>query len=71
MKKTTSTLLAAAVSGLFLGSTISMTSCKGGPETANTAASMAKHACKGMNACKGQGSLRGISIAMSTGIDRG
>ncbi|MCA8955017.1 MAG: hypothetical protein KDC87_03030 [Planctomycetes bacterium] len=62
MKKTTSTVLAAAVSGLLMGG---MTSCekqtsKTDKPTNNTktkvdAASAGKHVCKGMNECKGKG----------------
>ncbi len=54
MKKTATTILAAAVTGLFMGGT--MTGCASG-ETTMTAAEMGleKHACKGMNTCEGQG----------------
>lgn len=52
MKKTTSTILAAAVSGLFLGTVT--TSCKSHDH--NMAQTMAeKHACKTMNSCAGKG----------------
>ncbi len=56
MNKTTTTILSAAVTGLFLGGTYG---CSGEGETAAPAAAaemdLAKHACKGMNECKGQG----------------
>ena len=54
MNKTTSSLLAAAVTGMLMGGTL--TSCAGGPDS-NTSAQteIEKHACKGMNSCKGNG----------------
>lgn len=56
MNKTTSTILAAAVSGLFLGAA---TGCKSDEAMTSQASSMPsqieKHACKGLNQCKGQG----------------
>ena len=58
MKKTTSTILAAAVSGLFLGTTTGCTS-QGGAESATTQpSSMEKHACAGMNSCEGKGGCK-------------
>ena len=71
MKKTTSAILASAVTGLFLGAA---TGCsKEEPQTppannpathsppasgAPAPAAPAKHACKGQNACKGQGGCK-------------
>ncbi len=55
MNKTTSSLLAAAVSGLLLGST---TGCASDPATSQPSAEasmLEKHACKGLNSCRGQG----------------
>jgi hypothetical protein len=58
--KMTDTLLAAAVTGILLG----VTGCGGAPapeaETGTSEAAMtgAKHDCKGMNACKGQGGCK-------------
>ena len=53
MKKTTSTILATAITGLFLGAT---TGCKNPEATSQESMSeVEKHACKGMNECKGQG----------------
>ena len=54
MKKSTTTILAAAVSGLFMGS--AMTSCASGDGLSAEAQLIAeKHACKGMNTCEGLG----------------
>ena len=56
-KKTTSTILAAAVTGLLMGGA---TGCKSTSkaDSATSRAMPAKHACKGMNACKGQGGCK-------------
>jgi hypothetical protein len=54
MKKSTTGLLAAAVTGLFLGSTTGCSSTDTPPTSAEKA-SAEKHACKGMNDCAGQG----------------
>ena len=55
------TLVAAAVSGLLFG----VSGCDKNDKPANTPAAMsstpstgAKHACKGMNDCKGQGGCK-------------
>ncbi len=55
-KKLNHLILAAAVSGLFAGASMSTAyaaDADGAAVTAKTDAS--KHACKGLNACKGQG----------------
>ena len=54
MKKTTSSILATAVTGLFLGSSFG---CAGSPaaETATTQPASDKHACAELNSCQGKG----------------
>ena len=58
-KKTSSAVIAAAVSGLLLGSSVTVTSCStGSDKTSESVAAKVvpeKHACKGMNTCKGKG----------------
>jgi len=60
MNKTKSTIVSAAVAGLFLGSvaTVSsvLTSCGSTQPAAQPA--MEKHACKGLNTCKMQGGCK-------------
>lgn len=54
MNKTKSSLVTLAMGGLLLGSAATtLTSCKSDSHAAATAAE--KHACKGMNSCKGNG----------------
>jgi hypothetical protein len=58
MNKTTSTLLTAAVTGLFLGSVATLSSCTKTSDTKTEGGAMAvaeKHACKGLNSCAGKG----------------
>ena len=55
MKKTTPTILAAAVSGLFLGSSFGCQSSPEGGATSQPANQTDRHACKGMNDCAGKG----------------
>jgi len=55
-KKTT--ILAAAISGLVLGSTLSLQGCKSGDSNA-AAAPNEKHACQGLNSCKDKGGCKG------------
>lgn len=54
MKKSTSSILATAVTGLFLGSTFG---CAGSPkaESATTQPASDKHACAKLNSCSGKG----------------
>ena len=57
MKSKKSILLSAAVSGLLFGAAAtSLTSCASGGE--NEMATAQRHACKSMNACKGQGGCK-------------
>ena len=57
MKKRSSTILAAAVTGLLMGGTSGCTSEKPAeqPKNEKPAAEIEKHACKGLNSCKGNG----------------
>lgn len=58
MKKTTNTILSAAVAGLFLGSTYS---CGAEGNAAPSAAALQvveKHACKGLSSCAGLGGCK-------------
>ena len=57
MKKSSSAILTAAVSGLLLGG---LTSCKSTDTETTTSqpAGAAKHACAGQNACAGQGGCK-------------
>ena len=57
MNKTKTALVSAAVAGILLGSTITLTSCKSSDQ-GSAAAAMDKHSCKGMNGCKGQGGCK-------------
>ena len=61
MNKTKSTIVSAAVAGLFLGSvaTVSstLTSCSSSKQSTAQPA-MEKHACKGLNSCKNQGGCK-------------
>ena len=56
-------LLAAAVSGILLGSSVAAFAADPAPakdaKEKDKAAAGAKHACKGQNACKGQGGCKG------------
>ncbi len=57
MKKTTTTVLAAAVTGLFMGGT--MTSCTSSDATTVDAQAIAeKHACRTLNTCAGLGGCK-------------
>jgi hypothetical protein len=61
MNKTTSTILTAAVSGLFLGSVATLSSCNKAADTKTEGGAMAvaeKHACKGLNTCNGKGGCK-------------
>jgi hypothetical protein len=51
-----STILTAALSGLVLGSTLSLQGCKSNDSNAN--ATVEKHACAGMNTCKDKGGCK-------------
>jgi len=52
----TTTLAAAAMTGLIAGSTVSMVGgCSNGTAGVNGGDKAAPHDCKGLNACKGQG----------------
>ena len=55
MNKTTSSILTAAVSGLFLGSTIGCSNPQTTSQPTMEAGAIEKHACKGLNSCKAQG----------------
>jgi hypothetical protein len=61
MNKTKSTIVSAAVAGLFLGSvaTVSatLTSC-GSTQPAAAQAEVDKHACRGLNSCKMHGGCK-------------
>ena len=57
----TSTLAAAAMTGLVAGAGISVVGCSTSSPSAGTAAgdkAAAPHDCKGQNACKGQGGCK-------------
>ena len=51
--KNKSALLATAITAMLAGAPLA--GCKSQDSSASGAAAMEKHACKGMNACKGQG----------------
>ena len=53
MKKSTSTILAAAVTGLLMGGTTGCKQTQG--STTSKSAEIEKHACKHLNSCRGQG----------------
>ncbi|HLQ36605.1 MAG TPA: hypothetical protein VK348_02300, partial [Planctomycetota bacterium] len=55
MNKTTSAIVSAAVTGLFLGSTISLSSCHSSQPSDSSQAVMDKHACAKLNSCTGKG----------------
>lgn len=55
MKKSRSVLVSAAVAGLLLGGSTSLTACKASPQME---AQLDRHACKAMNSCKGQGGCK-------------
>ena len=57
MNKTKSTVIAAAVSGLLMGSMTSCNSMKSA-ETSTALSISEKHACTGLNSCKGKGGCR-------------
>ena len=73
MKKTTSTILAAAVSGLFLGSTMGCSSTPAAESKGSATMEMEKHACAGMNSCqnkggcKADGSCKGVNACKGKG----
>lgn len=55
MKKTRTTLVSAAVTGLFMGTTATtFTACSGMP-SASSSMELEKHACKTLNSCQGKG----------------
>jgi hypothetical protein len=57
MKKTSSAILTAAVAGLLMGSTATLSGCKSN-DAAMSQASIEKHACKNLNSCTGKGGCK-------------
>ena len=61
-KQKKNAVAAAALSGLMLGATASMSGCQEssepGTHVATPGTQMAPHSCKGMNTCKGQGGCK-------------
>ena len=51
-------VLALAVSGMLIGSVSGCASHKAKSSSTSSMAAAAKHGCKGMNACKGQGGCK-------------